>query len=304
MIYTNKIKTDLRSREILPGSFNDNLFTCIRCSLERYSNSTLPWHWHDSFEVDYIAQGELEVHGTDRVLKLKQGDVLFINHGEMHEYRGTGDVPCVFIAIMFDFHFLSGAYNSSIEQKYILPMKEYGPGFFAFSPDSPRRIEMAQAVNNAIELCRAGKNGYEMQLRSELSGFWLGLLEETGDLRRSEGLSVIDKERIKKMLAYIHTNYAGKVSMDELAASAGVSIRECTRCFSKCMGMPPVKYLNEYRVHKAAEMLLESDASVLDVSLECGFSSSSYFGKSFSTVMGCTPGEYRRGKGSAGAKTE
>jgi len=299
MIYTNKIKTDLRNREILPGSFSENLFTCIRCSLERYSNNLLPWHWHDSFEVDYIVQGELEVRSTGSSVKLKQGDVFFINQGVMHEYQGLGETPCVFIAILFDFHLLSGIYNSLIEQKYILPMKEHGPDLFAFSPDSPLRIEMVKAVNNAVELCRSSKNGYEMQLRSELSSFWLGLLEETKDLRRSEGLTVVEQERLKKMLAYIHTNYAGRVTIEEVAAAADVSVRECTRCFSKCIGMPPVKYLSEYRVHKAAEMLLESDASVLDISLECGFSSSSYFGKSFSAVMGCTPGEYRRGKGSA-----
>ena len=298
MIYTNKIKTDLRSREILPGSFSENLFTCIRCALDRYSNNTLPWHWHDTFEIDYILQGELEIRSTDSSLKLKQGDTVFINQGVMHEYQGMGETPCVLIAILFDFHLLSGVYNSLIEQKYILPMKENGPGLFAFSPDSPRRIEMAQAVNNAIELCRGGRSGYEMLLRSELSFFWLGLLEETKDLRRSEGVTVVDQERIKKMLAYIHTNYAGRVTVEEVAAAADVSVRECTRCFSKVIGMPPVKYLSEYSVHKAAEMLLESDASVLDISLECGFSSSSYFGKSFSAVMGCTPGEYRRGKGS------
>lgn len=293
MIYTSKLKTDLRSREILPGNFEENLFVCMKSSLDRYTHRCIPWHWHDSFEIDYVLQGELELRTAESVCTLRQGDMCFINPGIMHEYQGSGD-GCIIYALLFDAHFLSGIYNSQIERKYILPIRESGIDCYTFSADSERRLEMARSLLNAIELMKTEPTGYEMLLRSELSRFWIDLQLETKELcRGAEKLNPADKDRIKKMLEYIHRNYAEKLTMDMIAASADISVRECTRCFSRCIGMPPNKYLNEYRIHVAAEMLLETDASILDISESCGFSSSSYFGKSFVDAIGCTPREYR-----------
>lgn len=303
MIHTAKIKTDLRSRAVLPGNFEQTLVVCMKSPLERYTNQVIPWHWHDTFEVGYLLQGEMQLSSADVTLNLKQGDIYFVNQSVMHEYRGNTDNPCVFTTILFDMHLLSGLYNSGIEQKYILPMKENGPEICSFSPDSNERLAMAQSYLNAVELLRTEPFGYEMQVRSELSSLWLKLISESKDrIVDAAKTGRIDKERMKKMLEYIHVSYAEKITIESVASAANISVRECNRCFARCIEKPPVKYLTEYRLHKAAEMLRETDSSVLDVSEACGFSSSSYFGKMFSEYMGCTPKEYRR-MGSDSGKT-
>lgn len=294
MIHTTKFKSDLRNREILPESFSENLFVCIKASLERYAHRCIPWHWHDTFEIDYVVQGEMELRTPDSTRVVRQGDVLFVNHSVMHEFNGIPENPAVVYAILVDMHFLSGVYNGVLERRYILPVKESGIECYSFSPDSDTRLAMARAVLNAVELLKDEPEGYELQLRSELSSFWIGLLQETKELRKNtERTGVADKERIKTMLEFIHTSYAEKLSVEQIAASAGVSVRECNRCFDRCVGKPPVKYLTDYRLHVAAEKLLDTDATILEISEACGFSTPSYFGKCFSSAMGCTPKEYR-----------
>lgn len=63
---------------------------------------------------------------------------------------------------------------------------------------------------------------------------------------------VIDKElqnnntdtlRIKKMLDFIHNNYASKVKVDQIAAAASISQRECFRCFKNTINSSLVVYL-------------------------------------------------------------
>lgn len=294
MIYTTKLKTDLRSREILPGNFEESLLVCMKATLDRYKRRRIPWHWHDSFEIDYVLQGEMELRTPEHTWSIRQGDIFFINSGVMHEYCDVGNGSCEVYSILFDMHYLSGVYNSQLERKYILPLKESGMEGYACSPDSPLRLSMAHDVLDAIELLKEEPFGYEMKVRSRLSSFWVSLLQDTESIRSSiEKNSSVDTERIKKMLEHVHTAYADKISVESIAAAAGVSVRECSRCFDRCIGMPPVKYLTQYRLHKAAEMLLETDLSILDVSEACGFSSASYFGKVFSEAMGCTPKEYR-----------
>ena len=298
MIYTTKLKTDSKSREILPGNFEESLFVCMKRSLDRYAHRLIPWHWHDSFEIDYVLQGEMDFRTTDSSAVMKQGDIFFINQGALHRFQGHEDSPCVVYSILFDMHFLSGIYNSQIERKYILPIKESGIDYYVFSPDSPERLAMVQSILNAIEILKADPPGWEMLVRSELSDFWIQLLGETKDLRQNtEKTDVKDKDRIKKMLEFIHTSYADKIAVEDIASVADVSERECSRCFDRCIGKSPMKYLTDYRIHAAAEMLRETDLSVLDISEACGFSSSSYFGKCFSELMGCTPKEYRSTNG-------
>ncbi|MBR1451113.1 MAG: helix-turn-helix transcriptional regulator, partial [Lachnospiraceae bacterium] len=69
---------------------------------------------------------------------------------------------------------------------------------------------------------------------------------------------------------------------------------ECSRCFSSNLSQSPMDYLNNFRTQKACEMLISGSKSVLEISESCGFSTGSYFSKSFGKIMGCTPLEYRK----------
>ena len=97
-------------------------------------------------------------------------------------------------------------------------------------------------------------------------------------------------------MEFIENHFFEKILVEDIAGAAGVSVRECTRCFSKVIGQPPIEYLNRLRIRQAAGMLVETDRSIGDISERCGFVSDSYFGKMFKELMGCTPSSYRKGR--------
>jgi transcriptional regulator GlxA family with amidase domain len=80
-----------------------------------------------------------------------------------------------------------------------------------------------------------------------------------------------------------------------LAQRLGVSERHLDRCFHQEMGLPPMTYLNRYRVKRAKELLETSNHSVTEVALAVGFSDSNYFGRVFRQEVGVSPGAYQRG---------
>ena len=96
------------------------------------------------------------------------------------------------------------------------------------------------------------------------------------------------------MLSYIQENCAEKLSLESIAASAGVSQRECLRCFQALLKTTPFEYLNDCRVRRAANMLTETTASITDIALNCGFGSASYFCRIFRRFMHASPSEYKR----------
>ncbi len=298
MIYQFALQTGPKSREIFPEAYSEFSHICAYTDFNRYSHGHQPWHWHDAFEVDYMERGSLELRTPEEKVTLNQGDVVFINAGVLHSYQSLDRSGCAACAQVFDMQFLSGMYNSILERKYILPIRESDIQVYAFSPDSPRRVHMASAVTRAVRLCKDEPFGYEFDLRSELSDFWKELYKETEEMRAgTERRSTVDVKRIKQMMEYIQAHYAGHIPLEKIAEAAGISTRECTRCFNRCLGMTPIQYLTRYRLRTAADMLLHTGDSVLMISEACGFSSSSYFSRTFSEYLGCTPREYRSSGG-------
>lgn len=82
--------------------------------------------------------------------------------------------------------------------------------------------------------------------------------------------------------------------MSDIAASAAISTRECTRCFKNTIHRTPFEYLLDYRIDMAEKLLKNTDEPVLDIALKCGFTNSAYFGKIFKKQRKTTPGAYRR----------
>lgn len=301
MLIASNFQAGSDSREILPMDKSALPYVCMYREMSRYGDGTFPWHWHSAFEINYIANGELEFRTADAEFILRKGDAVFINSGVMHAYRTRVEGNCEIFAHLFEPHFLSGMYHNAIEEKYILPiMNNQALQTFPIHPDSYENICMTEKILKMIELSREEPFGYELELRTEMGRFWCMLLKATEEIR---SLSIpknnTDVERVKVMMQYIHTHYGEKITLEDIAASASISARECTRCFQYCIDNSPVNYLNSYRIYMAAQMLLQTGDNIITISENCGFSSNSYFGKVFHESMGCTPMEYRRGKKNA-----
>jgi len=298
MVYQFTLRMNPKNEEILPEEFSERHHICAYTDFNRYPNGYTPWHWHDAFEIDYIEQGCVEFRTMGKRIVLNRGDVVFINSGVIHAYQSLDQEACTNYAQIFDVQYLSGMYNSILEQKYVLPVRESEMQFYSFSPNSPRRVSMASALTDAVQLCEEEPFGYEFDVRGELCEFWKGLFLETEEMRAgAERRSTIDVERIKLMMAYIQDHYAERITLDDIAKAAGISSRECTRCFNRCLSMTPIQYVTRYRLRVAADMLLHTSDSILVISEACGFSSAGYFSRTFSDYLGCTPREYRASAG-------
>ncbi|MGN0268015.1 MAG: helix-turn-helix domain-containing protein [Lachnospiraceae bacterium] len=298
MIINSEFMTGLNQKEILPMNAAVFPYVCKYAELDAQIDQCIAWHWHPALEIDYIAEGEVALKTAEQIQYIKKGELFFVNSGILHEIQAKDNMKgCKIYAHIFNMGFLSGLHNSLFEQKYLFPIiKCRDLETFIIHADSYRRIRMIEKFLKMIEMNRTESFGYEFEIRTELSRFWLMLLEETEEIRASSctDKNNIDVDRIKIMMQYIHEHYMEKITLSDIASTANISTRECTRCFQRCIKLSPVNYLNEYRIRMAAQMLLQTNQSITTISENCGFSSSSYFGKMFYKVMGCTPKDYRK----------
>ena len=93
--------------------------------------------------------------------------------------------------------------------------------------------------------------------------------------------------------AFLHDALADKITLDDLAAHAGLDKFHLVRAFRAAVGLPPYEYLTHVRVWKAKE-LLQRGALVAEAAQAVGLYDQSQLHRHFRRIVGITPGRFSR----------
>lgn len=93
---------------------------------------------------------------------------------------------------------------------------------------------------------------------------------------------------------YLSQHLSENISMQELAAKAYMSRAKFFTKFKEMYGETPARFVQRLRLEKARSLLLETQASVSEIALSCGFENSSHFTTAFKRETGQTPSQYRK----------
>jgi transcriptional regulator GlxA family with amidase domain len=105
--------------------------------------------------------------------------------------------------------------------------------------------------------------------------------------------------KLTEAVTLMEANIEEPLSTDDIANLAGISRRQLERLFKQYLGSLPSRYYLELRLQRARQLLLETNYSIVQVGLMCGFSSGSHFSTAFGALFGNTPREERQRKLSA-----
>jgi transcriptional regulator GlxA family with amidase domain len=99
--------------------------------------------------------------------------------------------------------------------------------------------------------------------------------------------------KLLSVIELMERNLEEPMTRADLATSAGLSTRQLERLFRKYLNRSPARYYLELRLHKARLLLVQTNMSVIDVALACGFVSASHFSKCYRDFFGRTPRKER-----------
>jgi transcriptional regulator GlxA family with amidase domain len=102
--------------------------------------------------------------------------------------------------------------------------------------------------------------------------------------------------KLTEAVTLMEANIEEPLSTDEIAQLAGVSRRQLERLFKQYLGSLPSRYYLELRLKRARQLLRDTNYSIVQVGLMCGFSSGSHFSTAFGALFGNTPREERQRK--------
>ena len=267
----------------------------VACYYDDFSHTELPWHWHDELELAVLIEGSATFAVGSGKLSMEEGEGIFVNAGVLH--AAWGNTPaCSFRSVVFHPRLVGGSVEGAIYQNYVLPLIQNAAlECVRFSREIPWQARALELLETAWQCNEQGRPGYEFRVRGTLSELVALLWENLPQLQVRPGKPLRDVSRIKQMLAFIHEHYGEALTVGDIAGAASLSDSECLRCFRATIGVPPKRYLRDYRIQRAAQLLTETGLPVAAVAEQCGFSDVSYFTKTFRQLRGTAPAAYRRG---------
>ncbi len=96
-----------------------------------------------------------------------------------------------------------------------------------------------------------------------------------------------------KAIRIIEENIETPLTPSEIAEELGISTRQLERLFGKYIKASPKRYMMNLRLQKARTLIQQTDQSVAEIAMACGFSSASHFAKAYSAQYGATPTRHR-----------
>ncbi len=257
-----------------------------------FDKGYLDWHWHDYFEINYVASGTLHYFIENRKYVLHEGDAIFINAGRLH--RGYAQEPTqesctiVFGGDLFCSDTSSKWYSSLVEN-YI----QSDVNGLALTKGTPWMENILAELREVYREHEQHSPASLLSIKGHMCTVFANLIKHTASTSRPTAAETEKARRTRLLLTYIAQNYMHPITLADLAGLTGLSEPECSRFFRQQMNQPPFSYINNYRIERSCELLAGTDMPVSEIALRTGFNSFSYYSKRFHGIMHCTPSEYR-----------
>lgn len=245
----------------------------------------MPLHWHLEYELILVQQGSFALSLDGESYVLGEGDSAWIGDGVVH---GGAPDSCIYECVVFDLGTL--LHDTPVCTRSAAEFLADKSGNTAVFRKGSREAELADMIFESMEKEQHGYEWTTVGLMWQLMGRLLLLNPQKNKISGDRA----QINRLKNVLTYIRSSYYETVTLDELAAVAGMSSRYFCRAFSAVTGKTPIEYLNYYRIEQAGEKLLMTDKSVTEIAMSCGFNDMSYFSKTFSKHKGMSPTSYRK----------
>ncbi len=250
---------------------------------------TIPWHWHEELEVIFVAAGTLKLQIPGGEYLLQEGSLVVLNSNVLHSL--SGHPAGALRSMVFSPFLITGGADTVFYKNYVRALLAC-PDFSVWQAEPGPDVKRFSAAFSAME---TDAFAYEFTVRENPSQLLLHCYAQLlPRLSAQKPAKSADTVRIEQMLQYMQASYAEPIALADIAQAAGLSERECLRCFHRTISDSPVQYLLKYRLMQGAALLRASPAaSIAEVSAACGFDSPSYFSKQFRRFYQRPPREYR-----------
>lgn len=112
--------------------------------------------------------------------------------------------------------------------------------------------------------------------------------------KRSATRSVLAPWQMRRVLGHIEANLPASIPLQDIAALTKLSVGHFSRAFKGSFGIAPHSYILRRRIERAQALMLQTEDSLCQIALVCGFCDQAHFSRLFRRLVGVSPNLWRR----------
>lgn len=250
-------------------------------------------HLHDELEMLVVVHGIMGLRINNRTYQLNTGEAILIKSRVPHE---TFVIEPSCHTDMLQFTPDSLMNNENLAQGQYLSRLINSAEPFIFKTGTAITEEVTGYVKAIAGELEKKDSAYDMYIKANLY-MLLACFYRHGILNNSD--TVFKHREINKImpiLKHIDEHFQEQITLESAADLLKFNPEYFCRLFKKATGMTFTDYLNFVRICHSENELIFSDKSIGEISLDCGFSSISYFNRVFKKFKLISPSAYRNSK--------
>lgn len=271
----------------------------IEFDSEEYDCFYNPWHYHPELELTYILKSFGQRQVGNSIENFGPGDLVLLGSNLPHVWKN-------------DETFFHGKAPQKAQAIVVKFLPDFAGNDFLNRPEMNEiryLIEEIAPLGVKLQGKICQKLGKIMQKMPEMGDTerFLGLLHILHVISKSTEYTAlstlsyrnektINTHRINVILDYIMENYGHELKLESVAAKINMNKHAFCRFFKKGTSKSLFQLIQEVRIGKACQQLLETEMNVLQICYACGFGNISGFNKTFKKVTGTTPLFYRKSR--------
>jgi AraC-like DNA-binding protein len=265
----------------------------IRCLSHGFPTSLARWHYHDEYELHLITATSGKAFVGDYIGAFQPGHLVLVGPRLPHNWV-TLDLP-----------------EGGVAQRDLVVQFLHAP--------IERATEHIPELAEALPMLQRARHGIEFfGLSNDAADFWHRLKDNRGIARFGifcEWLSVLARatdyrllshapirslddtkqlDQIDTIVSRITDDLSQPVSAAALAAELGMTDSHFSRFFRRATGNTFSDFVNQVRISRACQLLMESDRFITHICYEVGFNNVANFNRRFLDVKGMTPSAFRK----------
>ena len=260
-------------------------------AIETSPTFSYPEEKHEFYEVVYTDSGTINCAFNDKLINLKQGDLLLIPPKTTHSYKAIIDKSASIFIVCFrctsDFlNIFENKIKLSNDQKSLLAeiIKE-AKSAFQF-PFNKKLKQLSSPLFGAQQLI-------ENKLEELLISLIRNELNVNNNIKLVMSTTELENNLVKDIVAFLKENVYGRISLEDISKQTFYSKTYLNKIFQKSLCYTIMKYYTELKIQEAKKLLREGVASN-DIAYKLKFDSQTYFTKVFKRLVKLTPSQYRK----------
>ena len=273
--------------------YNHNGFPVFTGSgwLSGYPGMEAAYHWHSDWEFCRVRKGHMACCINGRSVPLQEGQLLFINSGQLHKNFSPDGTDCMYDCILLHPSLVCGKF-SAVDEGVRRITENSGFQYYVYDSGSAIHKQLDTLFGGIYSHMSSADPIHLLNVQAMTFSIACLLLE---NMPENDSMVNLDNRipALRDMTGFIQAHYAEKLLVSDICRAANVSAGTCHNLFRRYLGMTPQRYLLLYRLEKASVLLKNTNLGMGHIAAATGFGGASYFSECFRSQYGMSPTEFR-----------